>query len=79
MNVGVMDGAEFSAPDTGTVQGSTLSPSLGNVYLHYVLDRWFAEEVKPRLRGKAKLVHRNLGVFCPLAKSRYGTLNSKRS
>jgi hypothetical protein len=52
---------------------------LGNVYLHYVLDRWFAEEVKPRLRGKAKLVHRNLGVFCPLAKSRYGTLNSKRS
>jgi group II intron reverse transcriptase/maturase len=56
MNVGVMDGAEFSAPDTGTVQGSTLSPLLGNVYLHYVLDRWFAEEVKPRLRGKAKLV-----------------------
>jgi hypothetical protein len=21
---------------------------LGNIYLHYVLDRWFATEVKPR-------------------------------
>jgi hypothetical protein len=33
-----------------------LSPLLGNVYLHHVLDRWFAQEVKPRLRGRATLV-----------------------
>lgn len=56
LHVGVLDGAEFTTPDEGTVQGSTLSPLLGNVYLHYVLDLWFAEEVKPRLRGKAILV-----------------------
>ena len=56
LHVGVLDGAEFTTPDEGTVQGSTLSPLLGNVYLHYVLDLWFAEEVKPRLRGKAVLV-----------------------
>lgn len=56
LHVGVLDGVEFITPDEGTVQGSTLSPLLGNVYLHYVLDRWFAEEVKPRLRGKAVLV-----------------------
>jgi group II intron reverse transcriptase/maturase len=53
LHVGVLDGAKFVRPDEGTVQGSTLSPLLGNVYLHYVLDLWFTEEVKPRLRGKA--------------------------
>lgn len=56
LHVGVLDGAQFSTPDEGTVQGSTLSPLLGNVYLHYVLDLWFTREVKPRLRGKAVLV-----------------------
>lgn len=56
LHVGVFDGEEFTRPDEGTVQGSTLSPLLGNVYLHYALDLWFAEEVRPRLRGKAVLV-----------------------
>jgi RNA-directed DNA polymerase len=56
LHVGVLDGAEFSTPDTGTVQGSILSPLLGNIYLHYVLDVWFTREVQPRLRGKACLI-----------------------
>lgn len=56
LHVGVLDGAEFSTPEQGTVQGSVLSPLLGNVYLHHVLDRWFEHEVKPRLQGKAFLV-----------------------
>lgn len=56
LHVGVLDGAEFTEPSVGTVQGSTLSPLLGNAYLHYVLDLWFTEEVKPRLKGKAMLV-----------------------
>jgi hypothetical protein len=43
-------------PETGTVQGSTLSPLLANVYLHYVLDLWFELEIKPQLRGKVILV-----------------------
>lgn len=56
LNVGVLDGADYSEPEAGTAQGSVLSPLLGNVYLHYVLDRWFHREVKPRLRGEAELV-----------------------
>ena len=56
LHVGVLDGAEYSEPDTGTAQGSVLSPILGNIYLHYVLDLWFEREVKPRLHGKATLV-----------------------
>jgi group II intron reverse transcriptase/maturase len=55
MHVGVLDGEEFSTPEVGTVQGSTLSPLLGNIYLHYVLDVWFTEQVKPRLLGRAML------------------------
>ncbi len=30
---------------------------LPSVFLHYVLDAWFEEEVKPRLRGRAYLIH----------------------
>jgi group II intron reverse transcriptase/maturase len=56
LHVGVLDGEVFTKPDEGTVQGSTLSPLLGNIYLHHVLDLWFTEEVKPRMRGKAVLV-----------------------
>jgi len=56
LHVGVLDGEEYSTPERGTAQGSVLSPLLGNVYLHYVLDRWFEDDVKPRLGGKALLV-----------------------
>lgn len=56
LHVGVLDGEEFSRPEEGTVQGSVLSPILGNIYLHNVLDKWFELEVKPRLRGKATLI-----------------------
>jgi RNA-directed DNA polymerase len=56
LNVGVLDGEEFSTPEVGTAQGSVLSPLLGNIYLHYVLDEWFLRVVRPRLRGRATLV-----------------------
>jgi group II intron reverse transcriptase/maturase len=56
LHVGVLDGAEFLKPDEGTVQGSVISPLLGNVYLHYVLDLWFENEVKPTLFGRARLI-----------------------
>jgi RNA-directed DNA polymerase len=56
LHVGVLDGEEYTEPDVGTAQGSTLSPMLGNIYLHYVLDEWFEREVKPRLRGRSCLI-----------------------
>ncbi len=56
LQVGVFDGVALSTSETGTAQGSVLSPLLGNVYLHYALDLWFEQEVKPRLRGRATLV-----------------------
>ena len=42
LNAGVLDGAEATAPEYGTAQGSVISPMLGNIYLHHVLDEWFA-------------------------------------
>jgi group II intron reverse transcriptase/maturase len=56
LHVGILDGEEYSEPDEGTVQGSSLSPLLGNVYLHHVLDQWFERDVLPRMQGKAHLV-----------------------
>jgi len=56
LHVGVLDGEEFSEPGEGTAQGSIISPMLGNVYLHYLLDLWFEREVKPQLEGHARLV-----------------------
>jgi group II intron reverse transcriptase/maturase len=56
LHVGVLDGEEFTEPDDGTAQGSIISPLLGNVYLHHALDLWFEHEVRPRLRGHARLI-----------------------
>ena len=56
LHVGVLDGARYLEPDEGTAQGSSLSPLLGNIYLHHVLDAWFEREVQPRLRGRSALV-----------------------
>lgn len=56
LHVGVLDGAQYSEPDEGTAQGSSLSPLLGNVYLHHVLDQWFERDVLPRMQGKAHLI-----------------------
>ncbi len=55
LHVGVLDGEEYTEPDVGTAQGSALSPMLGNIYLHYVLDVWFDREVRTQMRGKACL------------------------
>jgi group II intron reverse transcriptase/maturase len=56
LNAGVMDGKELSYPTEGTPQGGVISPLLANIFLHEVLDVWFEQQVKPRLRGRSFLV-----------------------
>jgi len=53
INIGVVDEGRLLESETGTGQGQVISPLLANIYLHHVLDRWFKDEVKPRLRGHA--------------------------
>lgn len=56
LQAGVLEEGRLSHSVTGTPQGGVLSPLLANLYLHEVLDRWFEEEVKPRLGGRAVLI-----------------------
>jgi group II intron reverse transcriptase/maturase len=56
LNAGVLEDGNTTFPDKGSPQGGVISPLLANIYLHYVLDVWFEQEVKPRLRGQAFLI-----------------------
>jgi RNA-directed DNA polymerase len=56
LKAGVWEKGSVSYPERGTPQGGVISPMLSNIYLHEVLDKWFTEVVRPRMRGKAYLV-----------------------
>ena len=56
LKAGVMEDGSVSYPESGSPQGGVVSPILSNVVLHYVLDLWFEQEVKPRLRRGAYLI-----------------------
>lgn len=56
LNAGVMEDGSVSYPESGSPQGGVISPLLANVYLHYVLDVWFKQQVQPRLAGRAFLI-----------------------
>ena len=56
LKAGVLEEGQIHRSDAGTPQGGVISPLLANIYLHEVLDKWFENEVQPRLRGKGFLI-----------------------
>lgn len=56
LKAGVMEEGRIHFPEDGSPQGGVISPLLANIYLHEVLDVWFETVVKPRLRGRARLI-----------------------
>lgn len=56
LKAGILEGEQLSYPTVGTPQGGIISPLLGNIFLHYVLDEWFSEEIQPLLKGRSFIV-----------------------
>ena len=70
MKSGCVEHGEFQETDKGVPQGGNASAGLANVYLHYVLDKWFEIEVKKQCRGNAFMVrYADDAVFCFYCKS----------
>ena len=56
LKAGYIDNNLLVKTDIGTPQGSILSPLLANIFLHYVLDTWFEQDVKTHTKGYCELV-----------------------
>ena len=51
-----MEEEAFKETEKGTPQGGNISPMLAKVFLHYVVDEWFAKEVRARMKGEGYVV-----------------------
>src|SRR5262249_36887910 len=56
LKAGVLEDGLLRHATEGSPQGGVVSPCLSNIFLHHVLDEWFENEVKPRLKGRGTLV-----------------------
>jgi len=56
LKAGVMENGRIQRMKNGTPQGGVISPMLANIYLHEVLDVWYEQEVKPRMRGRTSII-----------------------
>jgi RNA-directed DNA polymerase len=56
LKAGVLEEGTLRKTEAGTPQGGVISPLLANLFLHHVLDVWFEQVAKPRLRGHCQLV-----------------------
>lgn len=53
---GILEQGKLLQSDKGTPQGGIISPVLGNIYLHFVIDEWFEKRVIKQCRGYAGMV-----------------------
>lgn len=56
LKAGYIDDGLLTRTEIGTPQGSILSPILANIFLHYVLDKWFKETVKTHVKGYCEII-----------------------
>ena len=53
---GILEQGNILQTDKVTPQGGIISPVLGNIYLHFVLDEWFEKVVEKETKGYAGMV-----------------------
>ena len=56
LKAGILEEKQLRYPKEGTPQGGIISPLLSNIYLHYVLDAWFSDQIQPLLTGKSFII-----------------------
>jgi len=56
LKAGVMEADKLYQTKEGTPQGGILSPTLSNIYLHYILDLWMEKIVKRDTSGYVELL-----------------------
>jgi group II intron reverse transcriptase/maturase len=56
LKAGIIEEGKYYEADKGTVQGDIMSPTLANIYLHFVLNLWFERVAQKQLKGFAKLI-----------------------
>jgi group II intron reverse transcriptase/maturase len=62
---GILEQGEHRDTDVGAPQGGNISPIIGNLYLHHVLDLWFEKVIRKNCKGDAYMVrYADDSVFC---------------
>lgn len=56
LNAGIIEEKKWRPSEAGTAQGSSLSPLLSNIYLHYALDMWVQMWRKKYAQGEVIIV-----------------------
>ena len=65
LKAGIMEEGSYAETETGVPQGGPCSPVMANVYLHYVIDKWFDVRVTRESRGESTMVrYADDAVFC---------------
>lgn len=55
LKAGISEDGEIHYQVHGTAQGGVASPLLANIYLHYVLDEWYVNVVRPLMKGRSSI------------------------
>lgn len=56
LKTGVIEAGKLYQTEEGTPQGGILSPTLSNIYLHYILDLWIEKIIKRDMQGYVELL-----------------------
>jgi len=56
LKAGILENGQVMYPTGGTPQGGSISPLLSNIFLHYVLDEWFKEQIQRLLKGDSFII-----------------------